>query len=846
MANVKRPLKVLIQIRTNAITQPGGDTVVMNETRQGLEKLGVKVIIDLEMKEDPRSYDLVHLFNLATPAYTEFLARRAQAAGVPYVVTTLLEDVQKFHYQSQVWANYLIHYVRNGQDQIWAATNKPDLGSVKPSEGFPSAWTVKNAAGLIVTGPKEGDILARDHGPGLPIYPVYLGCEVSKAASADKFISQYGLKDFVLCVGRLESRKNQLSLLKALEDVDVPVVIASSGFSYQPDYVEAVQKFKRRGPTLVLGRQDPEMLASAYCAAKVHALPSFYELPGLVTLEGAHYGCNVVASRNAGTIEDYLGGDVYYCDPSSEISIREAVSRALHAPRSPDLKRKAEKYTWSNLGEQTVRIYETILNLNQQEIVQGKGVYMAPTFDLDSGTTAFQDLLERAEIATKSGKVEEAKLLFSQADKINSSSVRLKMAYGTLCLSTGDVAAARDSFDAALKINPEDARSLIGRGMCEVVNRDHSKGYNYFVRALQAAPAELVAIHQLIECSFVLNRFDDITSAIEKYLLNKPKDAEMRFCLAGCYYKLNKIPAAQLQLELVLEDKPDHKGAAELQAQINSNTTKVGSGITQSATARTASVVMAEPIKNAETMIVVPPSPRNTGIDMLLANLNERKRARNLDNIKSECDAIMSMRDVSKDQVEYAQILQAEVDIIGGSLEAAAAIYEVVLATNPGQARALCGKAALKANANSWSEAEALFMAAKQSDARCDIAYAGLGMCAAQTGNFPKAWELYLEALNLNPENLRAVLGVIELGYPMKKLAEVETAVRGYLELHPADCNFIYSLAGCLFAQARYAEAYAELDRLLMFEPENRHALELKQMIMPKLGMRNTNEKTIG
>jgi len=852
MAINNRPLKVLMQNRTHAITQPGGDTVVMNETKQGLEKLGIKVVIDLEMKEDPRNYDLVHLFNLATPAYTEFLARRAKAAGVPYVVTTLLEDVPKFHYQSRVWANYLINYVRNEQAQIWAAANKPNLDSVEPCQGFPSAWTVKNAAGLLVTGPKEGDILARDHGPGLPIYPVYLGCEVAKDSTADKFISKYGLKDFVLCVGRLESRKNQLSLLKALEDSEVPVVIASSGFSYQPDYAEAVQKFKRKGQTLVLGRQDPEMLASAYCAAKVHALPSFYELPGLVTLEGAHYGCNVVASRNAGTIEDYLGGDVYYCDPASEVSIRDAVTRALNAPRSPDLKRKAERYTWSRLGEQTLNIYGKVLNLNDSKILEGKGAYMASTFDLDTETTVFQDLMERAEIATKSSKVEEAKSLFAQADKINPNSVRLKMGYGTLCLSIGEVEAARNSFDAALRISPDDARSLIGRGMCEVVNRNHATGYGYFVKALQASPAELVAIHQLIECSFVLNKFDDITTAIERYLLNKPKDSEMRFCLAGCYYKTNRIPAALLQIDLVLEDKPEHRGATELKSQINSEANKIGSGLTQGAAARTASVVMAEPVKSAETLIVAPATPivtptipRNTGIDMLLANINERKRARNLDNIKSECDAIINMRDVAQDQVEYAQILKAEVDIIQGSLEAAAAIYEAVLAANPNQARALCGKAALKANSNSWTEAEALFNSAKASDARCDIAYAGLGMCAAQTGNFPKAWDLYLDALKLNPENLRAVLGVIELGYPMKRLAEVEAAVRGYLELHPADCNFIYSLAGCLFARERYVEAYAELDRLLMFEPENRHALELKEMIIPKLGIRNSTEKVL-
>jgi glycosyltransferase involved in cell wall biosynthesis len=243
----------------------------MERTKQGLEQLGVEVTIDLECKEELSKYDLVHLFNLATPDYTRVLAQRAKAAGVPFVVTTLLEDVQNFHNQSHAWAQYLYNYVQNGQSKEWAAINKPDLSLVQPSQRFENSWTIQNAAGLFVTGPKEGQVISRDYGNNLPIYSIYLGCEVSEGISADKFSQAYGIKDFVLCVGRIESRKNQLSLLKALEEVDVPVVIAGSGFTYQPGYAEAVKNFKRKAPTLVLGRLDKEMLASAYCAAKVHA-----------------------------------------------------------------------------------------------------------------------------------------------------------------------------------------------------------------------------------------------------------------------------------------------------------------------------------------------------------------------------------------------------------------------------------------------------------------------------------------------------------------------------------------------------------------------------------------------
>jgi tetratricopeptide (TPR) repeat protein len=836
-------LKILIQNRPNALSQPGGDTVVMERTKHGLEKLGVEVTIDLDCKEDLTKYDLVHLFNLATPDYTKALAQRAKAAGIPFVVTTLLEDVQNFHNQSHAWAQYLYSYVQNGQNKDWAAINKPDLSLVPQSQKFENSWTIQNAAGLFVTGPKEGQVISRDYGINLPIYPIYLGCEVSEDISADKFIQAYGVKDFVLCVGRIESRKNQLSLLKALEDVDVPVVIAGSGFTYQPGYAEAVKSFKRRAPTLVLGRLDKEMLASAYCAAKVHALPSFYELPGLVTLEGARYGCNVVASGDSGTIEDYIGAAGFYCNPADENSIRSAVQRALAAPRSETLKQKAKMFSWENLGTQTLAAYRKILNIevNNTKVLGDKGAFMAPTFDLDTDTTVFQDTLERAELATKAGKTDEAQALFAQAEKLNPNSCRLRMSMGAFHFSNGKIKEAKASFESALDVDSNDVKSLIGRGMCEIFNKSHVTAYGYFVKALQINPLELVGIHQLIECAFVLNRFDESTEIIEKFLAKNPKDAEMRFCLAGCYYKLSKISEAKLELQNVMAQNPNHKGALELSARIANEESKVV------ATPTIAPTVVASPI--SETLIVAPPVQqrvdRNIDADMKLAELNEKKRNREIEAVKTGCAELSKIQNLAADQIEFIKILSAEVAILEGALEAAHSIYDVVLKDNPRSARALCGKAALAANSNEWTSAQVMFERALQSDSRCDIAYAGLGMCAAQTQNFPKAWDLYSQALRINPENLRAVLGIIELGYPMKRLAEVEKAVRGYLDLHSADCNFMYSLAGCLFAQEKYSEATEELDRLLMFEPNNQHALELKQLIAPKLGYSMAEMKNI-
>ena len=84
------------------------------------------------------------------------------------------------------------------------------------------------------------------------------------------------------------------------------------------------------------------MLRSAYAAARVHALPSWIETCGLVSLEAALAGCNVVVST-AGHELEYFRDLAYYCDPANPASIRRAVVQAIEnhdrdAPRREHLK----------------------------------------------------------------------------------------------------------------------------------------------------------------------------------------------------------------------------------------------------------------------------------------------------------------------------------------------------------------------------------------------------------------------------------------------------------------------------------------------------------------------------
>lgn len=325
----------------------------------GLREAGVTVDIDLDLSSDPKRYDLVHLYNFALPDLARLLAERAVAAGVPYVVTTLYEDWPRFYKRMQYFAELLMLYVAHGQGEtLWnhLLESKPVPPPVLP---LANQWTADHAARLLVNGVNEGESLLKDYGSKLKISVNHFGSDLPLAINSTDPDLLEGEKDFLLCVGRLECRKNQLMLLKALEYSPHTLVFVAGGFTYQPEYAEACRRFKRSGKTIFLDRVTDEQLAQLYQRARAHVLPSWYELPGLVSLEAAAYGTPVVATRE-GTAEDYFGTSAFFVRPDNPQDILNGVLAALNCG-GISAREAISKYTWDNSVRELKMIYEEIL-----------------------------------------------------------------------------------------------------------------------------------------------------------------------------------------------------------------------------------------------------------------------------------------------------------------------------------------------------------------------------------------------------------------------------------------------------------------------------------------------------
>lgn len=218
---------------------------------------------------------------------------------------------------------------------------------------------------LLPNSHAEADQLGRYFGVERDrIRVVYNAADTSYShATPDEFRKRYGISDFVLCVGKIEPRKNQLNLIKALKDTRTHLVLIGGPIPNVPEYFHAVKASMANDPYILHIPFLPpgsSLLASAYAAAKVHALVGFNETPGIAALEAGLAGANLVNS-NIPPVREYFKDVSSYCNPYSIQSIRETIFQALNASRNGKPRKLIlDRYTWERAASNTLKAYESI------------------------------------------------------------------------------------------------------------------------------------------------------------------------------------------------------------------------------------------------------------------------------------------------------------------------------------------------------------------------------------------------------------------------------------------------------------------------------------------------------
>jgi Flp pilus assembly protein TadD len=157
--------------------------------------------------------------------------------------------------------------------------------------------------------------------------------------------------------------------------------------------------------------------------------------------------------------------------------------------------------------------------------------------------------------------------------------------------------------------------------------------------------------------------------------------------------------------------------------------------------------------------------------------------------------------------------------------------YEKAASLGPDEPGPYVGLGAAALQTGRLDDAEIAFRVACRLDTSCARAYAGLAMVAQQRAEHKQAFELYMKSLELDSDNIGALLGLFQVSCQMGSFAQVTYYLELYLAAHPGDTSVMFALAALYMKDSRLEQSRKVLLDLLALEPANKDAAGLLEEV---------------
>jgi glycosyltransferase involved in cell wall biosynthesis len=341
---------VLLHAPSAAFQAAGGGENQLIQTGRHLESLGVPIRLFSSWTDRLERARLIHLFGMSHEGLE--LARVSRAQHVPVVLSPIC------WYEPRA-----LIALEPGLPRKIRGLAAWSLRLAMPH--WPS-WRrelLELADAVLPNSPAEATQLARLFGVArrkLRVVPNGVRAAIG-SSDPEPFRRHFGDQPFVLTVGRIEPRKNTLALIRAVRTLGLPLVVIGQA---PPRCGEYERECRRAGGDSVfwMGQfdHDDPLFASAYAAARVFALSSWFETPGLAALEAALAGCPIVVTPY-GSTRDYFGDLAEYARPHRVDEIVRAVRRCWENGADPRLARLiANRYLWPAVAQKTAEVYDQV------------------------------------------------------------------------------------------------------------------------------------------------------------------------------------------------------------------------------------------------------------------------------------------------------------------------------------------------------------------------------------------------------------------------------------------------------------------------------------------------------
>ncbi|OSY89353.1 glycosyl transferase family 1 [Tenacibaculum holothuriorum] len=200
---------------------------------------------------------------------------------------------------------------------------------------------------------------------------VYQGChnefKVEKTVEEKQVVLQkYNLpKEFVLYVGTIERRKNALSLIKAMKNVDVPLVLVGRKTKdYQQEIDAYINEHKLQSKVIFLEKLTLFELSVLYQQTKLFVYPSIFEGFGIPIIEALFSKTPVITSTGS-CFSEAGGKHSIYVEPYNVEELNQQIVKVLSdAGLQNRMQEKgleyAQQFTDENVAKNVFNVYKSL------------------------------------------------------------------------------------------------------------------------------------------------------------------------------------------------------------------------------------------------------------------------------------------------------------------------------------------------------------------------------------------------------------------------------------------------------------------------------------------------------
>ena len=339
--------------RKTLYSQPGGDTVQVEQSAAALRRQGHNVSIITSGTPLPDNIDVLHGFNLGRPAdllpyFTSFSGKKVLSSI--YVDYALVDSV-RFPLLYKLLGKHGLEHIKTLVRAVNGSDRWPGLAYALRGQRRSAQALLRHTHTVLTSSDSEARRLEKDFGTLPKTITVPLGV-------AEKFLipPSESPKEDILMLGRLEWLKNQKTVIEWASKYQWPLTVVGDANKNQQGYYRECKA--AAGETITfLPHTSGEELLSLLDSHKLLVVPSHFESFSLVGWEAAARGMKVLFNDVADMKETLapVGEGMDFSDEAAcALRIQEALAEPADIKKSQAL---LESRSWDQIVMQILAAY---------------------------------------------------------------------------------------------------------------------------------------------------------------------------------------------------------------------------------------------------------------------------------------------------------------------------------------------------------------------------------------------------------------------------------------------------------------------------------------------------------